>query len=317
MPPTLEQLGKQYKVTRERIRQVEKNARRKLNRKKHYRDFWLGFAAAFVSSSGKFVFDESSMTPQQKLVAEVIQLNNAEIPELGLYIIASNLDPTEYRSALNDADSYPDTSAEQSRYLPEAFWFLPKPDGELLSESEHGYRTAQISKSKARMLRAALRSLGRAAHYSEIAKEANRLFPEHQNSTHNWHSTLSQPSAAALGIVWIGTMGMYGLTEHGYSRPNIDMFDAIALIVEERYAETGQPVPYNFVFRELSKQRRELNPNSVLMALSFNDKLVDSGGSRFIPKPHTANESGNTPKGQFDIDAAFAAFSNDEDATKE
>lgn len=311
---TLEQLGLSYKVTRERIRQIEKRVWRKLTRQKHYQDFWIGFAAAFVSSNGKLVFDESSMTPQQKLVAEIIRINTIAIPELSLYITGSSIDTTEYRGTLVDADSYPDTSTERPHPLPKAFWFLSKRDGERLIELEHNYRTEQITKSRARMLRQALRSLGRAAHYNEIAEEANRLFPERKTSTHNWHAPLSLPAAESLGIVWIGTMGMYGLKEHGYSRPKIDMFDAVVSIVEEKYDETGRPVSYDFVFTELSKQRRELNPNSVMMALTFNERLTDIGGNRFVPKSQATHKSGNAAKDQFDIDVAFAAFSDDEDA---
>ena len=167
------------------------------------------------------------------------------------------------------------------------------------------------------MLREALRSLGRAAHFTEIAAEANRLFPEHQNSTHNWHVALSYPSVESLGIVWIGRKGMYGLAEHGYSRPETDLAEAVALIVEERFAETGQPVQFDTVLLELSNQRREIHPNSVTMALSFNDRLVDLGSGRYAPKNCNSDVPSDPPRDDFDIAAAFEAFSGGEGLKKD
>ena len=112
-----------------------------------------------------------------------------------------------------------------------------------------------------------------------------------------------------LGIVWIGKKGVYGLTEHGYSRPSTDMFDAVATIVELRYEAVGSPVPFDFVLTELRKQRAEPMPNSVAMALSFNERVTDLGGGRYLPKTHTAHGASDLRGESLDIDAAFDAFS--------
>ena len=66
---------------------------------------------------------------------------------------------------------------------------------------------------------------------------------------------------------------------------------------------------------ELSRQRREVQPNSVKMALSFNDRLELVGTGRYVPKNSGFSEPGSTPTPQnYDISAAFEAFSTDDDA---
>ena len=158
------------------------------------------------------------------------------------------------------------------------------------------------------MLREALRSLGRAAHYDEIARECNRLFPDRQNSSHNWHAALNQQSSEALGIVWIGSKGMYGLKEHGYSRPEASLFETVAQIVEAAFSRIQRPVTVDYVMEELAKKRRELKRNSVIMALSFNDRLESVRG-QFVPKGTHSSESNQTPLPMsYDMDAAFDAF---------
>ena len=155
----------------------------------------------------------------------------------------------------------------------------------------------------------ALRKLGRAAHYQEIAKLCNQLFPENQASIRSWHSALTLPSCDALGIVWIGRKGMYGLKEHGYSRPEMDLFSSVAKIVEDIFAKTQQPVAEEDVISELSKYRREAKPGSVKMALSFNAKIENVTPTLYVPKGFKTAQSSNSKKPSYDIAAAFRAFS--------
>ena len=137
------------------------------------------------------------------------------------------------------------------------------------------------------MLVHALRSLGGAAHYTEIAEECNRLFPEEERPTHSWHAALSwnsQPERKDSGIVWIGRKGMYGLQEHGYSRPDAKLFDEVSRIVNATYERTQRPVSVDVVMTELGKKRRELSRKSVTMALSFHDSLLPVSDGRYVPK---------------------------------
>ena len=315
---TLEKLGVRHGVTRERIRQIEAKSMSKLRRAKFrnpelYRCFWLGFTADFIQSKGALVIDETLMTAQRKLTIDIIGLNAAFIPGLGLYIVGTS----ENNNSLGKLNNLQNADTTQS-LVPtmEIVQFLSARDNERLNVFKAKHRTKQITKTRGLMLREALRSLGRSAHYSEIAEEANRLFPERKTSTHNWHAPLSLPVSESLGIVWIGMKGMYGLKEHGYSRPNADIFETVALIVEEKYAETQRPVSVEVVLIELGKYRREVNHTSVPMALGFNDKLKSVGGGKYVPISQFSERSDDKAVSQFDIDAAFAAFSGEENTER-
>ena len=311
---TLEQVGEQYGVTRERVRQIEKKTQDRLRLSSYRRYLWLGFAAGFIRSGGSMVIPESSMTPQFRLLSECIGLSTINIHELEVHIMGADADLADYRKTLYEIDAYSGSKNGQP-HIPtvDALQFLSNKDGTRLNAAEEAYYSMQIHKTRPRMIREALRSLGRAAHYEEIAEECNRLFPERQKSTHNWHAALSESSSEALGIVWIGAKGMYGLKEHGYSRPDTDLFDSAAQIVEMRFAESQRPVSVDYVIAELSKQRRELKRNSVMMALSFNDKLRAVEGNHYAPKTHVAGKPKDAPRTSYDIDAAFSAFTGHEE----
>ena len=306
---TLEQVGEQYGVTRERIRQIEKKARDRLSLPSHRWYLWLGFVAGFIRSGGSMLIPESFMAPQFRLLSECIELSTISIPELEVHVIGVNTDLANYRRALNEVDAYSDSKGGRP-HIPtiDTLQFLSSRDAMRLNSAEEAYYSMQIHKTRPRMLREALRSLGRAAHYQEIAEECNRLFPEKRISTRSWHAALSEPESEAFGIVWIGAKGKYGLKEHGYSRPDTDLFDSVAQIVEMKFVENQRPVPFDYVVAELSKQRRELKRTSVMMALGFNDKLKTVEGNRYVPKAHVLDMPKDAPSISYDIDAAYSAF---------
>lgn len=311
-PATLEQIGNRYGVTRERIRQIERRAYRKLQHPLRNQHLMRAFAIDFIQSGGSLIISEP--TPHRTFLCESIDLETVRIPELGLHIIAEETDITQYRRILSDVRTYLKVALEPPTFSAMgALQFLSRNDGNLVCNAENEYRSRHISKTRPYMLREALRTLGRAAHFSEIADVCNHMFPENQATTHNWHASLGRQDAERLGIVWIGTKGTYGLKEHGYSRPDSDLFVAVADIVAARFANTLQPVPFDFVMAELSKQRRELKRSSVTMALAFNDRVESVGRDEYMPKESASNASTNTTRTEYDIDAAFAAFSSSAD----
>ena len=308
-PMTLEEVGVRRGVTRERVRQIQIKAVDRLRYPQYSRRLFAAFAAAFVQSGGSMIVPQSAMTSQLRLLSECIGLSAAHIPELEIYLIATDVDLTEYRRILVETDVRPESWDAQCDGPPvAALQFLSKWDGIRFKATENSWYSVQTYKTRARMLREALRSLGRAAHYDEIARECNRLFPDRQNSSHNWHAALNQQSSEALGIVWIGSKGMYGLREHGYSRPEASLFEAVAQIVEAAFSRNQRPVSVDYVMEELAKKRRELKRNSVIMALGFNDRLEAVRG-QYVPKGTRSTESNQTPLPiSYDMDAAFDAF---------
>lgn len=308
-PMTLEQVGVRHGITRERVRQIQKKALRRLNHPRLKRRLCTALGAGLIRAGGSMIIPEPAMTPQLRLLFSFIGLPAAHIPELELHLIAAKTDFTEYRRNLVEVDTHLTSEHTQSDGPPiPALQYLSKWDGIRFRSAEAACYNAQTYKTRSRMLREALRSLGRAAHYNEIAKECNRLFPERQNSTHNWHAALNQQSSEALGIVWIGSKGMYGLREHGYSRPEASLFEEVAQIVEASFSRNQRPVSVDYVMEELAKKRRELKRNSVVMALGFNDRL-DSVRGQYVPKGTPFGESNEAPVlPSYDIDAAFDAF---------
>ena len=305
---TLEEVGNAFALTRERIRQIEAKTLQKLRHSTRNRYFYTGFAAEFVRSRGSLIIEQSQTTPLHSLLFDVLGLDLEPLMELGIRIITT-VDLSQYRAALLD-EHY--RSGNDMHDLAMLLPFLSKTDAERLKAIEVEFWNIHITRhwTRPRMILNALRSLGRAAHYQEIAKLCNELFPDNQASIHSWHSALSLPSCDALGIVWIGRKGMYGLTEQGYSRPTMDLFETVAKIVESTFAKTQQPVPEDIVISELHNYRRESHIGSIKMALSFNDRIESVGANRYAPKGSQFGSRENTTKRAYDITAAFRAFSS-------
>ena len=290
---TLDKIGKQYGVTRERIRQIEKEALANLHRRSFcVHALWSGFAADFVRSGGSLLIPYP-LSPHYKLLVECTDLKIAPLRKPSLYAIDIGFEA-----------NYQDLS------------IFPRDDAVRINEIREQHLYRQATRSQPQMLRKALRSLGRAAHYEEIARKCNQLFPERHCTIHNWHAALSRCAKKEIfGIVWIGTKGKYGLKEHGYFRPKTGLFDTVTQIVERVYAETKRPVPSEIVMRELRKQRSELNPNSVDIVLGgLNDRL-ETTVSGYIPKTNNSDASPDIPHSQqYDIAAGFRAFATAEDS---
>ena len=303
---TLEEIGKAFDVTRERIRQIEVRVLGKLRHPERISHFQLGLAADFVRSGGSLLLPDLSSMPWYRLLCLVADLKLNHVEDLETSIVTAH-DISSYSAYLQDDDNH------RQQRPPALLPFLSQPDADRLhqSEQEHWNRRAQ-SWTRPRKLREALRSLGRAAHYEEISEECAKLFPDSRSTPRSWHAALTEPSSEDFGIVWIGRKGMYGLKEHGYSRPDKDLFESVATIVASVYSETGQPVPENVVMTELNKQRRELHPASVKMALGINEKVRAIAPGVYMPTTPTSGQIGDSSRPRYDIDAAFRAFSSED-----
>ena len=304
---TLGEVGSVFGVTRERIRQIEFKAMRKLRHPARNRYFWIGLASDFLRSGGSLLVYESQKTPSQSLWCRVFGCDLESIDQLGIRII-TKFDISGYRATLCD-ENY--RARSDVNRLDALLPFLSKIDAQKLRTLEDEFWSHRKARrwSRPQMLQEALRTLGRAAHYQELSELCNQQFPENQTSTHSWHSALNLPSSEALGIVWIGRKGMYGLKEHGYSRPEMDLFETVTHIVEETFERTQQPVSEEVVVSELNKYRREAKLGSVKMALSFNDKIENVAPTSYVPKGAKAAEISSPRKPSYDIAAAFRAFS--------
>ena len=314
-PKKLSELGKLFGITRERVRQLEKRA---LRRKEFKFPVWLSFAANFVQSGGSLLIQDQEAQQRCKLLGKVWDLNATHVTQLNISVIAAEFDLADYRRALSSEEAIADAKKDQGQTLAESVpRFLSHSDSTQIRGAEDEFRASQVSTTKPRMIRQALRSLGRAAHYTEIAEVCNRLFPDKEHTVQSWHAALSlcaQPEHEVFGIVWIGRKGTYGLREHGYSRPDTGLYEEVAQIVSTVFERTKRPASLEVVIAEMSKKRRELSRTSVMMALSFNDRLSAVSGGRYVPKTGVQTDPREAPQVQYDISAAFQAFSAEEDS---
>ena len=122
-----------------------------------------------------------------------------------------------------------------------------------------------------------LKKLGGVAHYTQIAKKCVELFKyEEKFSPRNVLAYLTREpnfSRGTLPWVWIGSRGVYGLKELGYTRPEKSLYDEVAKIVQDEFAKSNKPVSFSKIKVEISKSRPFINENSLLIACSFNEKI--------------------------------------------
>ena len=297
---TLEEIGQHLSVTRERVRQIESKALRRAGHPTRLRLLWRAFAAHFIRSRGLIVLREDDLTPYHHLMFKLLHIGDKNLHHIGDgYVTYTNLPVLE---------KYIESFGKDESVAPPTF--LSHEDERRLSWLREKKVALDRSRlTRPRMAYEALRELKRAAHYSEIAETAARLFPDRVMPDTHWLSTLSLDAARALGIVWLGSRGMYGLEEHGYRRPDADLYSQAAQIVKKIFEATGNPVSEAQVINEMRQLRSIVAETSVKMALSLNEQLSSTGNGRYVPKGIQADPGPPT----YDISAAFLAFTASKD----
>ena len=304
---TLAQLGAHYHVTRERIRQIQNNASRHIAQSPFQLALWWAFIADFMRGGCALLIPNSQLTPKRRFLYAMIRLDATPVPEFDAQIIGPANHVKDYRECLR-RDRHEAADVDGRSAAADALPFLPARELQRLGDMEEQLREKRAGKNMPRMIVKALRSLGRAAHYTEITQTCNALFPDNQKSTRSWHNALSlyaKPGKEEFGIVWIGVKGVYGLKEHGYFRPAEGLYQSIPRIVREQFARTQRPVSFEAVVREVSKQRREFNHSSVKMALAFSDQIKKANHG-YLPAPAAPAAA----ESKYDIPAALQAFTS-------
>ena len=155
----------------------------------------------------------------------------------------------------------------------------------------------------------ALKHIGKSAHYSEVARVYNQMYPEDGMSEHNIHAILSRcayPDLELYGIVLVGVKGTYGLKEYGYERPGMTLFDTVTKIVEDKYSIGQRPVHINVIVSELGKYRSEVNPASLAFATGMNPDIHQIEKDYFVPR--VANGVTDSEDKAKDIDRILRDF---------
>ncbi len=298
---TLEEVGATLGVTRERIRQLEARFFDRVPKgssRQVLRPLVGGFLDEVMRRQGDLVFSETD--PNVRFIARCLGVSITDLPGTGL-IVLGLLPVEEY---LPIGIKLPNGRAIVSQVVLSGHQRLTAIERSHLQATS---KPVGPGPTKAQRVVAILETIGKPAHYSEVAARYNEAFPGDASSAHVIHATLGR----CADVVWIGTKGTFALTAWGYARPERPLFDQVAEIVRTQYALTGKAVPRDFVVSELGRTRRLLNRNSLEMALTMNAHVTRSGKNLFVPAQETEEEP---PEGDDSLDGMLRAFEESADS---
>ncbi len=279
---TLEQLGTSLRLTRERVRQLEETFWTRLGtgRKPWRGSFLVALFAYVMDKSGSLIIrTDSSEAPRRAFLAKCCGIPQVELSSIGISVLAAS--PKDLTS-LTSTKWFPDEidlNAILKRLATDRRVTLIDSDARNLGEEMARYRRKRLTRMQRIYL--ALRSVGKPAHYGEIAEVYSALFPDRPMTENGVHSVLSKEG---LGVVWIGIRGTFALREWGFERPSKKLFDAVAEIVQAKYAETAKPVAFTIIVAEIGRYRPVIKASSVAMAAHLNPRLKLVSRDCFIPR---------------------------------
>jgi len=279
---TLKEIGDRQGITRERVRQIEKK-------------FWCffddasglaveemkakrlpvleGLLTEYMNGKGSVIIPASGA--RSALYRFVMKCNGIPVTDLpndlgrGISIPAirkGRKGLSEFAAFLNGADS--DWIPNEDKAILRSL--LSEREKQAVTKYEKAFR--------------ALRDLGTPSHFSAVHKRYLELFPDDPISEHSLHAKLTSPGPDQQQIVWIGIRGTYGLKEWGNKRPSKPLMDQVADIVRCRFEETGTPVSFDLIGKEMGDLRQVLNPNSVYIAANLNPCIKRLGNDLFVPE---------------------------------
>jgi len=276
---TLQEIGDHLRsITRERVRQIESKLWIRLRHPAYARAFCAAFLYKIMSKQGSLVIPQnSSDTLLINFLAKCAGVPQVEFLHTGIVILGATLKDVVLKFTGSfqeriDASFIATCLVKQQLCLIES-------DLKTLAESLVQFHRKRLTKRQKAYL--ALRAIGKPAHYSEITEVYNSLFPNEPSTERNLHVVLNDEKH---GVIWIGIKGTFALKEWGYERPTERLFDIVTEIVEQKYKETGQPVPFTVIVAEMGKRRQIVKPASLTIAAHCNPSLRHVGKNFFIPK---------------------------------
>ncbi len=275
---TLEQTGRTVGLSRERVRQIEKSFWNGVSQWSRFQaPFMKGLLCEIIRQKGNLVFDSDRRTV--KFLARCVGIPCAKIPRTELTLLGMPSEAAEsfvrliqHSSRLMDENAIADVMDKEVPYL------------SLAASQDISRRILSFNRehlTQAERVYLALYSIGKPAHYSEVAEAYNRQFPDLPATEHNIHAILTREES---GIVWIGIRGTFAIREWGYEHPSKTLFKAVQEIVERFYRQTAEAVPLNLINAEIGKYRRVVRPSSVIIASHCNPGLRRVGGGSFVPE---------------------------------
>ncbi|MCY3973735.1 MAG: hypothetical protein OXF52_06020, partial [Candidatus Dadabacteria bacterium] len=297
---TLDMLGAHLGVTRERVRQLEVKAKKRLPVEIILRIL----VAEFIRGSGRLLFRKhSGIYSYARFLKVFLKIPYEEFSSSGdgdiLLFGADRC--VDFKQIKNKID----TSSVRENLL-KVYPFLLNND--ISNLTKFFTKMSHYKMNREERLYLVLKRIGRPAHYGEVANLHNDLFPESPLNFHSVNAVLcSRVGFEKYGIVWVGIKGTYALKEQGYTRPHDGLFDAVERIVTHLYKKTKQPVHFNTIMSELSKERHAPLMSSVNIATSMHDKLERLGNGFFVPCEQNAEIP--LQNDEKDLDKIFSSFS--------
>jgi ssDNA-binding Zn-finger/Zn-ribbon topoisomerase 1 len=308
---TLQQIATELSVSRERVRQIDSKIWERLHHPARYYHFIVPLISFVMLNRGSLIVkDTSPESGPIKFLAKYFGISTAQIPTSDLIVLGaseqdfSNLDMKNWGVKETEVGKTAAFLAIQGNI------YLKFSDLKAVSEVIHvlAYEACSrisnvcsIITNSARLL-SALKYIGKPAHYTKIAEVHNNLFPDNILTERNVLAALCYEKD---GIVWVGIRGVYALREWGYKHPSKGLFETVAEIVENKYADTSKPVSFEVICAEMGKHRKIFNPNSVMFAVNFNPRIERAHNNHFIPASTHTNKDNMTSD---DLDRILNGF---------
>jgi Ca2+-binding EF-hand superfamily protein len=242
-----------------------------------------------MSKRGSLIIEENASNANLiELIAEIMHVPYISLPGINLAILTKSSDaqslldlPLSLSEKVNPLSIA--AHIESQSQVP-----FTKQDITKLAESFAQFYRKRLDLGQRVYL--ALKSIGHPAHYSEITEIHNTLFPDRHTSERNIHAALNREQ---YGVVWIGIRGTFALKEWGYERPSQSLYEAVTEIVQRKFRETSQPVPFTVIVSEISKYRKVVKPSSLIFAIHCNPKLQRVSRDSFILKDSGSQDQQN------------------------
>lgn len=280
---TLEQIGGDLGVGRERVRQLEAKFWKKVQLPGKRQPFVQALLCDVMRNQGSLVVKIGSPDAHARIfIAECLGIPHARSSRTGLTIIGAS--PKDLPAAEPTGSAFADTNVSTVATHLESSWHPCIIDSDVRTLAENIAKHHRKRLTRGQKLYLTLKAIGKPAHSTTIAEVYNSFFPDSRSTEHNLHAVLNREE---YGIVWIGVHSTFALKEWGYEHPSATLFDTVTEIVERKFSETNEPVPFNVIIAEIGKYRRIVRPASLTIASHCNPNLRRVSKDSFVPKGPT------------------------------
>lgn len=275
---TLEEIGKTFNLTRERIRQIEGKGLRRLRRPSHCNKLVIPFICFIHQSRGNLVLKNGELEKEILFIAKILNIPISQFPYTDKYILGLGTDELTIEKGSIDTDISAEAIAEIIKLQSD----IPftQTDLETIAAILREKPIRHITKSE--KVYQILKQIGKPSHYSEITEMYNDVYPEDTSTERIIHAILTREEH---GIVWIGIKGTYALKEWGFEHPSSTLFKTVKNIIEKKYQETRKPVSFLIVQAEIGKYRKAVNRNSLFIASYLNPEIKIVNKDKLVPSP--------------------------------